>query len=174
LRRVVFIWVIKSASWTSWIAEELRSAHEALHGAGVEVDVRIFVTCDSTFTEELSTAQVNPGCRCDVGSGPCCCVGLDDIDEKDDPIRESKTPVNQVAKSGMLDFATMHARRPDFEPLLWETLDRANGETGVAVCGPLGMTSCVRTVVAKVSDQRGAAKGTGAEGVYLHSECFNW
>ena len=73
-----------------------------------------------------------------------------------------------------LGFATLRSGRPDLKSLIWKLLDEANGETGVGVCGPLGLSTAVRTIVATASDTRGVHKGTGAEGIYLHVECFGW
>jgi hypothetical protein len=58
--------------------------------------------------------------------------------------------------------------------VLWELLEQAEGETGIAVCGPLGLSSDVRMTVVRCSDERAVHKGTGAQGIYLHSECFGW
>lgn len=58
--------------------------------------------------------------------------------------------------------------------MLWVLLDEARGETGIAVCGPLGLSSDVRTMVARCSDERAVHKGTGAQGIYLPAECFGW
>jgi ferric-chelate reductase len=187
LRRVVFVWAIRTVSCTSWIADELRTAYQKLHGAGIEMEVQIFVTCDPTFTQQSAGADEgnNGACRCDIDvGGPCCCQAgahagkeeeIDFVKSEDTENKMLAEKVKEeVARPVGLDFASFHSGRPDFTPLMWEVLNRAKGETGVAVCGPLGMTSRVRTVVATVSDQRGVHKGTGAEGVYLHSECFGW
>ncbi|KAJ5684889.1 uncharacterized protein N7477_001234 [Penicillium maclennaniae] len=73
-----------------------------------------------------------------------------------------------------LAYCTISSGRPALKVLLWDLLDHAQGETGVAVCGPSGLVSNVRNTVATVSEQRGSSKGTGAEGVYLHAESFAW
>ena len=53
-------------------------------------------------------------------------------------------------------------------------LDQAEGESGVACCGPLGLNACVRNAVARCSDERAVHKGTGEQGVYCHVEGFAW
>jgi hypothetical protein len=57
---------------------------------------------------------------------------------------------------------------------LWELLEQAQGETGVATCGPLSLNATVRNAVAKISDERAVHKGTGNQGIYLHAEGFCW
>jgi hypothetical protein len=74
----------------------------------------------------------------------------------------------------MRSFATFHSGRPDLQVLLEELLDEAEGESGVAVCGPLGLNTSVRNAVAKTSDERAVHKGSGAQGIYLHVEGFSW
>lgn len=40
------------------------------------------------------------------------------------------------------------------------------------MCGPLGMCLELRRIVAKVSGERAVHIRIGAEGTYLHVECF--
>ena len=210
MRRLVFIWIIKSTDWAIWIVVELQKAVESLHRVGVEVEVRIFVTCDPSFTEQAEDLR-SCGCDCDVRLGPCCCetsiqgngenaplpneptrtsenTGAESseiTDQSTSPSSEKPTQPSSMSRqvtprSGnplrdrLLQFSTLQSGRPNLKSLLWEELDQALGETGVAVCGPAGLSSTIRNTVARVSEQRGAAKGTGAGGVYLHSECYYW
>lgn len=216
VRRLVFVWMIKSTDWAIWIVDDLQGAVETLHSAGIEVEVKIFVTCDPSLTEQSDDVR-KCGCNCDVRLGPCCCeTSLQDDDKitslpNESPAAAETTDIvpnpsvlvtekmesvtatplrNPIQPSGvvsptvvkssnplrdrLLQFATLESGRPNFKTLLWAALDQAQGETGVAVCGPAGLSSTVRNTVASVSDQRGAAKGTGAGGVYMHSECYYW
>ncbi|RAL63786.1 hypothetical protein DID88_003431 [Monilinia fructigena] len=50
VQRIVFVWIIKNTSWISWIADELTSAAEKLNAVGIELTIRIHVTCDNNFT----------------------------------------------------------------------------------------------------------------------------
>jgi ferric-chelate reductase len=47
---------------------------------------------------------------------------------------------------------------------------QAEGETGVAVCGPLGLSTAVRMTVASLTGR----KTTDVHGIYLHVEGFSW
>lgn len=87
IKRLVFLWVVKNTSWTSWISEELTSAFEALTTAGIGVTVRINVTCDDNFTSGDNDQNEECGCECDKSLGPCCCAGIEDEDDEDS-IRE--------------------------------------------------------------------------------------
>ncbi|KAI9845268.1 MAG: hypothetical protein M1838_001815 [Thelocarpon superellum] len=193
LRRVVFMWMIKSRAYTAWIRDELSHAAKALHDAGIELEVKIHVTCDPSFSDSDSPSGmsgVKAGCTCAHTStdGPCCCDTSKSPTEKIDAVAATTTTtpttittLTSSPSSGgrggsddELAHATYASGRPALRADLWRILDRADGETGVAVCGPLGLSSAVRRAVAVLSDHRGAAKGTGAQGVYLHAEGFAW
>ncbi|KAJ5945757.1 hypothetical protein N7454_002596 [Penicillium verhagenii] len=179
VRRVVFAWVIRTVSCTEWIADELQQAIESLFNAGIETEVRYFVTCDA---EPSEPSEKKVGCPCKNTEGPCCCSGLgsSSLDVIPDEIVESKDAKDVISSSkekntpASIPASKFTSGRPKLKPLLWDLLDHARGETGVAVCGPLGLVSNVRKTVATVSEERGSNKGTGAEGVYLHAESFAW
>ena len=202
VRRLDFVWIVKNTSWTPWISDELFPAFKDLQAAGIEVAIKIFVTCDDAFTEGSNTAKKS-GCQCDVSLGPCCCVRVADTTEDDDAISNvNKTSMAVVAsneKSGaaataslslsspstgapccsnkeknLSSIATFKSGRPPIYELLWELLEQAQGETGVATCGPLSLNATVRNAVAKISDERAVHKGTGNQGIYLHAEGFCW
>ncbi|KAJ5619346.1 hypothetical protein N7510_003330 [Penicillium lagena] len=166
VRRVVFVWVIKKTSCTAWIADELQRATKNLSSAGIEIEVQLFVTCDIEPSEAF---EKKAGCKCSVSDGPCCCTRIQDTS---DAITSEEKPT--VGRSLSSPSSTFKSGRPQLKPLLWDILDHAQGETGVAVCGPLSLVSSVRNTVATVSEQRGSDKGTGAQGVYLHAESFSW
>lgn len=189
VKRVVFLWIVKNTSWTSWTASELASASEALVAAGIELSIQIHVTCDTKFTTGEVDESKECGCECDKSAGPCCCISTEDADNVNkitDEANEKKGAEAAVqsrslspsfksgTKSSILPCAAFHSGRPDIYGMLWEMLEQAEGETGVAVCGPLALNSDVRKIVVRCSDERAVHKGTGAEGIYLHSECFGW
>lgn len=70
--------------------------------------------------------------------------------------------------------AAVSSGRPDLREILDRNLRSARGETGVAVCGPQGLMAMTRTLIAELSDERGADKGTGAYGVTMFGEGFGW
>lgn len=189
VRRVHFIWCVKDSSWTAWVNREIATAKGKLESAGIEATVSIYVTCASAFTDEQGTTVTECGCECDKSLGPCCCTIVDEQDEKTDDI----APIGKVAAAAeksmsssaasassaggsggarlsILPCATFHSGRPAIAEILTDLLDNADGESGVAVCGPVGLTSTVRNTVTKLSDQRAIHKGTAAQGCYLHVE----
>ena len=195
VKRIVFVWIVKNTSWTSWISNELTSAAAALLLSGIELSIHVHVTCDDNFTTgEEDQNSPECGCECDKSLGPCCCVNVEEendsirdiVDEKGESVDNKGVQINVKSrsqslsslksgkKSRVLPCAEFHSGRPDFYELLWSLLENADGETGVAVCGPLGLNSDVRRTVVRCSDERAVHKGSGAQGVYLHAECFGW
>ena len=212
IQNLQFVWVVKDISWTSWISDELVYAFRKLHDAGVAVEIKVFVTCDDSFTESSNTVK-RTGCQCDESLGPCCCIRSitpanrdeststtnDDLinsgsseekpaiavteSQKPSPSPPPKSPccsnknttkTNTSTASALSYVATFHSGRPDIHRLLSPFLENAQGESGIAVCGPLGLNMSVRNTVAGLSDERAVHKGTGAQGVYLHVEGFCW
>lgn len=87
VQRLKFVWVVKNSAWTSWFSEELSSASAQLRASGVDVEIRIFVTCDGAFTKSSDTNTETTGCQCDKALGPCCCA------------RDSPLPATNDAKT---------------------------------------------------------------------------
>ncbi|KUJ20617.1 ferric reductase-like protein like transmembrane component [Mollisia scopiformis] len=200
IKRITFLWIVKNTAWVSWISKELSSAAEKLNAVGIELDIRVHVTCDDDFTTGAESGDDGKDCdcECDKSLGPCCCINVDDADTVREIVDEKGTKITSKSsdtqikvnsrssgsssslksgngvKSRVLSCARFYSGRPDLFEMLWERLEIAEGETGVAVCGPLGLSADVRRSVVRCSDERGVHKGTGAQGVYLHAECFGW
>ncbi|KAK9364962.1 ferric reductase NAD binding domain-containing protein [Lipomyces kononenkoae] len=174
VRVLEFIWVIKSTSWIHWISDELSAAYDQLCTAGIETSFSIFVTSDNTLSDSSNDSNNASGCRCDKSLGPCFCIDTVDDDAVVPQSSKEKPPVSSYdSKSdSILPCATLTSGRPSLKPMLWRLLDQADGETGVAVCGPLSLSSTVRNTVSTISDKRAMHKGTGAQGIYLHAEDF--
>lgn len=62
--------------------------------------------------------------------------------------------------------------RPNLANIIRNPIEASAGETSVVVCGGKSLTSTVRSVVARLSDERAVHKGTGAQGIHLHVEGF--
>jgi len=197
LRRVDFIWVVKQACWTAWIADELTTVVRDLQDKGIEVKVAIYATCDDNFTYLPPAGKSNAAgaaCMCE-GSCTCCdatapadkeLAGGDNVIMFSPSVSASASgdengkkgavmvTATEIAECQHLPFATFACGRPDMEGLVWELAEQAEGEMGIFACGPLGMGMELRRTVARVSDERAVCMGTGAEGIYLHVESFSW
>ena len=226
LRTIHFIHLIKSLSHVSWLSSELQSALDALRAAGIDVNLRIYVTCDDAMTDADTTsgllgAKVS-GCGCDRSLGPCCCTNVGQMeinsvvrafaqkrrgeeagrDEKrgaDDVITSISPPsfisgdkgkgsasaVVRAASSSSssqhttndMNTTTIHPSRPNLPQLLHNIVaapGAVDGETGVVVCGSIGLSAAVRNAVVQVSDERAVHKGSGAMGIRLWVESYSW
>lgn len=198
LRRIRFVWCIKTLSCAKWVSTELSNAAQRLQKAGVYIEISIHVTCDDALTDGKDQIKAC-GCQCDKSKGPCCCVSVaEDADETSERADETSpaagkaggvgrvvdSPSSSVAdlmssgsvvavKRSWLPGATFYSGHPDFHAVLTALLNGADGESGVAVCGPVGMSAMVRAEVVQQSDDRAIHKGTGAQGCYLHVESFS-
>ncbi|KAK5019616.1 ferric-chelate reductase Frp1 [Cryomyces antarcticus] len=169
LRALTFIWIVKSAACASWVDTELSAAADALRIVGIEVEALLFVTCDESFVGE-DERQVG-GCDCDTSKEPCCCVQeaeasgerVSGISTKRTSETDSQTRNGQQERRGPV--RSSRSGRPDIKALLSGALAKTEGETGVAVCGPLSLSCTVRNAVAAANE---------GEGVYLHAESFGW
>lgn len=153
LRVLRFIWVIKSAVCTEWIEAELKMAADRLYRAGVEVSVRVYVTRDGLLVEQPEGFnEKTPPANAKVPS-----ISNSEMSSKSGTSPEP--PLVHVVSG-----------RPDFQILLSDTSARAHGEMGVAVSGPISLTTSVKMQVASL-----AVKNVGnGKGPYLHSEIFGW
>ncbi|KAF7188478.1 Ferric/cupric reductase transmembrane component 7 [Pseudocercospora fuligena] len=188
LRRVHFVWCVKDSNWAHWISDELEAAYTKLQSCGIYVKISVYVTCADKFTETGNEPK-ECGCECDKSKGPCCCVVVDEDDEGEavdaiTPAKEAANVAETSASSSQVDLtsgrkmpflrcATFYSGRPDVREVLETLVDGADGESGVAVCGPTGLITTTRNTLVRISDERAIHKGTGAQGCYLHAETFS-
>ena len=131
------------------------------------------------------------------GGDRCCCINIVlEAKDGDDKIT-STTPTKPVCTCGMpvsptptnthpTPRPTLHSLlslppcttiktgRPAIRSLINKELEQSRGEAAVAVCGPKGLIELVRHEVVGLCDERAVCKGSGAMGVYLHTEGFGW
>lgn len=62
--------------------------------------------------------------------------------------------------------------RPDIQAFIRGPVEATGGETSVAVCGGRSLCATTRNFVAALSDERAVHKGSGAQGIHLHSETY--
>jgi FAD-binding domain/Ferric reductase NAD binding domain/Ferric reductase like transmembrane component len=187
VRRIQFVWVVKSGSHFDWFSTDLTHARHLASDRGIDLELTCCVTCDSTYTANFPIRR-SPHDKC------CCCNKLVErphatttggFDAKS--INRSDSASSTAEFSATLNLCQSNCRswmeqnpvdvsrcRPDLRAILDQNLRLAKGETGVAVCGPEGLMARTRSLVAELSDERGAEKGTGAYSVALFGEGFGW
>jgi len=129
-----------------------------------------------------SSAEELDACRCRTtineastsAPAPCCCRTLSN--DADGSSRTSTSSARRPRKDALLVHPAMQifSGRPQTKEIIRRSLEQAFGESAVVVCGPQGLVSDVKQNVVELSDERAVHKGTGAQGVYLHTESFGY
>jgi hypothetical protein len=114
------------------------------------------------------------------GIVPCCCCSppKQNTDQAvtSRPISNiSSTPPSSVKQKPFVHPAiTVYSGRPKTRDIIRRSLEQALGESAVVVCGPQGLVADVKQDVCSLSDERAVHKGTGAQGIYLHTESYSY
>ncbi|KAL9037340.1 MAG: hypothetical protein Q9180_003773 [Flavoplaca navasiana] len=135
--------------------------------------------CMQTVEDEAEALESGRQCHCHCG--------VDSIEAVKERIGPNPSFESEKHPSGISSsdekIETMHwdyppipliAGRPKPRRLIREMLEQAYGESAVVVCGPQGLVDDVRRSVVYLSDDRAVHKGTGAQGIYLHTESFGY
>ncbi|KAL8992373.1 MAG: hypothetical protein Q9169_007149 [Polycauliona sp. 2 TL-2023] len=133
--------------------------------------------CKQTIEDEAEATESGRQCHCHCGD--------DDIEVFRDPaepvqsisfekLASGATAENEKIETLQYPSIPMLSGRPEPRKLIRETLEQAFGESAVVVCGPQGLVDDVRRSVVFLSDDRAVHKGTGAQGIYLHTESFGY
>ncbi|KAF2281405.1 uncharacterized protein EI97DRAFT_429444 [Westerdykella ornata] len=86
----------------------------------------------------------------------------------------ANNPTPRTLKPLIHPSITVLSGRPSPRNIIRRSLEQAHGESAVVVCGPQGLVADVKRDVVALSDERAVHKGTGAQGVYLHTESFGY
>lgn len=87
---------------------------------------------------------------------------------------KSSRPIQSEERLDIHPSVTIYAGRPKTRDIIRRSLEQALGESAVVVCGPQGLVADVKRDVCSLSDERAVHKGTGAQGIYLHTESFSY
>jgi len=146
--------------------------------------------------QEVSRVESNEEEQACGPNGTCCCKTAVDESAADDRIqpcsckappkaaeprissrpasRISSTPSSTQQKLLVHPSITVYSGRPKTREIIRRSLEQALGESAVIVCGPHGLVADVKQHVCSLSDERAVHKGTGAQGIYLHTESFSY
>lgn len=138
------------------------------NGASIEkVNPRISDSTLSSSTDDhpahncCCRAPVTNESNTSISTVPVCCCGPS--------CGAPEAP--SVSEPSPISFFT---GRPTPRVIIRKELEKALGESAVVACGPMGLIEDVRRDVVHLSDERAVHKGTGAQGIYLHTESFAW
>ncbi|KAF2465900.1 ferric-chelate reductase [Lindgomyces ingoldianus] len=144
--------------------------------------------------KEVTTTSLSPPANACGSDGACCCrTSVDEAasGEKispcccspNGPSNPSTRPLSLTSSShlsGPKQESLLHpsisivSGRPNPKTIIRRSLEQALGESAVVVCGPHGLVADVKQDVCSLSDERAVHKGTGAQGIYLHTESFGY
>lgn len=153
-------------------------------------DISMHSTPSRTDVEQVPQVADKPrkSCCCTItveneagvsASGDCHCA---DTQEAKESIDSSSFSTESLAAQDPPKLAGQPVHpsikilsgRPKPISLLRKMAEQALGESAVVVCGPQGLVDDVRLSVVALSDERAVHKGSGAQGIYLHTEAFDY
>ncbi|GAB7348060.1 hypothetical protein MBLNU459_g6094t1 [Dothideomycetes sp. NU459] len=122
--------------------------------------------CTATISDEDNRSAGKAVCICNCGAGG----------------RPSSSSASSVAGATqpppprplLHPSIAIFSGRPACKTVIRKMLEQARGESAVVVCGPRGLVDDVRSATVALSDERAVHKGTGAQGVWLHTEAFGY
>ncbi|MCJ1467213.1 hypothetical protein MMC07_005836 [Pseudocyphellaria aurata] len=132
--------------------------------------------CSTTIEDETDVSKAGEQYECHCGSEI-----LDSQEAKSTTNSASSTgksfspsnPATSISRSFHPAIALLSGR-PQPKHLIRKMVEQALGESAVVVCGPPGLVDDVRHRVVALSDERAVHKGSGAQGIYLHTEAFDY
>lgn len=131
--------------------------------------------CTSAIDDENKVAGLNKECLCNTGNEQNRSKEESDIESLRSSDGSSLSVTREKANRYVIHPAiTVLLGRPCPKMIIQRTLEQARGESAVVVCGPSGLVDDVRQSVVSLSDERAAHKGTGAQGIYLRTEAFDY
>jgi ferric-chelate reductase len=91
VRRIQFVWIVKSGAHFEWFAKDIERALDMAEEKGVSLDVRGYVTCEPSYTTNFPIRH--PTTTKKEAGGCCCCQQLD---ESPSEIQEITTSTDSV------------------------------------------------------------------------------
>jgi ferric-chelate reductase len=172
VRNLVLVWSVKDVSHIKYVSGELQAAFGQLQRAGIEIQLKLFITCKTNFSSSASSPPRPTDRHFNTAASQACRLPYEPQQYEDILIDGAHTrhgSASETTLDSRFDCAITEFGRPDIERILTEISGQAKGETGVAVCGPLGMNATTRRAVAKLQSPK-----WGRKSIYLHVEGFSW
>lgn len=188
-RHIHFVWIIRSLEFYSWFESELTSVFEDMEicrrdAQDVVRDLELSIYITGPRGAEMEQALANGGLLRSAHTPPKARL-VSNVGKKRETADEhaipphSASPTNErsaTTKNEERPFIpqqmTLGGGRPSVARIIRTSLEKAEGESAVVVCGPPSLSDEVRRSVLHLSNERAVHKGTGAQGIYLHVETF--
>lgn len=158
------------------------SLHSALSRSPSEQDLNATCgptgpcCCSTTIEDESQLSNAGEKFQCHCGSENHDSQKAEGSTDSSNSTGKSLSSLNpdQPIRRSFHPAITVLSGRPQPKHLIRKMAEQALGESAVVVCGPLGLVDDVRQCVAALSDERAVHKGSGAQGIYLHTEAFDY
>jgi hypothetical protein len=128
-----------------------------------------------------SSSSDTGGCCCtrviadeDAITSPCNCASKNKQAQKGGCSSGADSFTAEKPISLVVPEIPLLSGRPHVANIIRKQAELAWGEMAVVVCGPKALIQCTRNAAANISDDRAVHKGTGAQGIYVHAECFGY
>ncbi|RYP40387.1 hypothetical protein DL767_001742 [Monosporascus sp. MG133] len=182
-KRIDFLLAARQGEEVGFYRARLQEALDVAAAVGIELVVHIAVTGAGqletvTASTSTSTSPWSSASGIDEKKVTCCKnvreKNLSDTEDAPAMCSGGFAPPKRHSSASEDHHIHHSATRPDVAAFIRKAVEETGGETGVVVCGGQSLVAKVRTSVAKLSDERGVHKGTGAQGIHLHVEeyCF--
>lgn len=202
VQRLRFYWIVRHEAQLKVFMPRISKALELASQLNIDAEARIFITqsYDASVSSQASNSEkTNITCHVKQISSPSSIseAPTDDSitqtkqleisrDTKDivteirsvssasqsDSLRSSDVPENRQSRPPVAIFC--QGRPQSWDELIHPTIVEAEGETAVIACGGRALMADIRNYVAWISDERAVHKGTGAQGIFLHTETYGW
>ncbi|RDW72580.1 ferric reductase family protein [Aspergillus mulundensis] len=186
VRRVRFVWVVRSRKHLAWFETQLltvladvnvlrRASADTLTDIKVSIhvtdDMELAILGHGSSTSDTEPASTNSLEKSAVTDEDTLAIQPLPSANNASPLEHQQQHQSSPQPARLPALTPQHGR-PQVHPLIRTALEEATGESAVVVCGPPSLADDTRRSVVSLSDERAVHKGTGAQGVYLHVENF--
>jgi len=140
--------------------------------------------CQTTIEDELEDGEAarNVACECNCSHNPGTIIPTTSTSFPVPTQEKRSTPSawNTGSAAAMTSQYLLHpsisllSGRPHPRFIIQKSLEQAQGETAVVVCGPRDLNDDARRACVGLSDERAVHKGTGAQGIWFYDEGFGY
>jgi len=133
--------------------------------------------CQTTIEDELEDGEAarNVACECNCSHNPDTII-LTTSTSFPVPTQEKRSTraAAMTPQSLLHPSISLLSGRPHPRFIIQKSLEQAQGETAVVVCGPRDLNDDARRACVGLSDERAVHKGTGAQGIWFYDEGFGY
>ena len=174
-RKIVLHWIIRSEDHLQWFERDLLHLFETAQPSTCSLQIHFHVTKPTQGhgsppqiirNKSVLGKMPQSDTKSETTSTSSSLDSLGNEQTSLSPILDCRDPLPTST------IVMRYGPRPSVESMIRPAVEAALGETAIVVCGGLSITAQARTFVASLSDERAVHKGTGAQGIFLHTETY--